>query len=419
MPQYKYKVRTSAGKYQTGTMNASSKAMVKDRLIRMRFMPILIQAVDLDANPIGGPFAKILMRDKNGNIAFKSRMKNPTTKDLVVFTKQFATMLQSGVSLVQAIGILGSQQRIKDFGTVLEKVRGAVENGATLSEALEAYPKIFDGLYVAMVRAGEASGNLDTIMMKLVTYIEKAAKIKSQVKAAMMYPLIVLTVAIAVITLLLVFVVPAFAKTFTDGGKKLPELTQFVIDASDWMSGNIGYMLIGVGVAYALLNAWKGTPAGREKWDGLMIKLPGIGNLLKKIAVGRFCSTMSTMLTSGVNLLDALTICGQSSGNKTIEAFVYGVRAKVEQGNKMSEPLGVGGLFPPMVVSMVAVGEATGAMDEMLMKISEFYEDEVDLAIKTMLGMIEPIMIVGIGAVVGFIVIAMYLPIFDMASATG
>ncbi len=419
MPEYKYKVRDASGKYKTGTMSASSKAMVKDRLVRMRLMPILIQAVELDNSPIKGPFAKFLKRDKNGDLAISFGTKNPTTKDLVVFTKQFATMLTSGVSLVQALGILAGQQRIKDFGEVLEKVRGAVENGATLSEALEAYPKIFDNLYVAMIRAGEASGNLDTIMMKLVTYIEKAAKIKSQVKSAMMYPLIVLVVAVGVVSLLLVFVVPAFAKTFTDGGKKLPDLTQFVIDMSDWLSANIGYILLIVIVGVMILNAWKATPAGRVRWDGWMIKSPGIGNLLKKIAVGRFCSTMSTMLVSGVNLLDALTICGQSSGNKTIEAFINGVRASVEQGTKLSDPLGKGGLFPQMVVSMVSVGEATGAMDDMLFKISEFYEDEVDLAIKTLLGMIEPIMIVGIGGVVGFIVIAMYLPIFDMANAAG
>ncbi|NBQ52134.1 MAG: type II secretion system F family protein, partial [Proteobacteria bacterium] len=319
----------------------------------------------------------------------------PSIRDLVIFTKQFATMLSSGVPLIQTINVLGSQQKNRVFGAVLRRVQNDVENGKTLSEAMRLHKSSFDSLYIAMVRAGETSGSLDQILLRLTTYIEKAAKIKSQVKSAMVYPAIVVVAATSVISVLLAFVVPTFAKQFRDSGRDLPALTQIVVDFSDF---------------FRLKNS---------QFDRIILYIPVLGDLIRKVAVGRFCSTLSTMLKAGVNLLEALSICAASAGNKRIEEFILYVRAEIEQGVKFSTPLAKDGLFPAMVVSMVEVGEATGALDDMLFKVAEFYEEEVDVAVKTLLSMIEPIMIVTIGSVVGFIVIAMYLPVFDMAGTVG
>jgi len=421
MAEFKYKAKDSRGKSRDGVLQAKTKAQAKEQLRRMRLKIVTLKASKLDNvdDEDGGFLGKYIKKDAKGRTTIQFGEGKITDKDLIVFTKQFATMINSGVPLIQSLGILGAQQRIASFGKTLRNISGAVENGAKLSDAFEAYPKLFDTLYVAMVRAGEASGNLDVILLKLVTYIEKAAKIRSQVKSAMMYPLIVVGVAITVISGLLIFVVPTFARQYEDAGKELPGITQIVVDASNFLVSS-WYMIFGSMImAVFLFKYWLKTESGREKFDELILKAPGIGELLRKISVGRFCSTMATMLTSGVNILDALTICAASSGNKTIEKFISFVRSRIEQGTKLSEPLAEGGLFPNMVVSMVAVGEQTGALDEMLLKVSDFYEDEVDMAVATVLSMIEPIMIVVIGSIVGFIVIAMYLPVFDMASMVG
>ena len=423
MAEFKYKAKDSRGSIKAGSIKAADKAQARSVLVRMRLKPISIVAARLDASktqvadgttPIIGNF---IYKDKDGRIQVGiGGGEKATDKDLIIFTKQFATMIASGVPLIQALGILAKQQRVRSFGQILETIRNEVENGATLSNALEAFPKLFDTLYVAMVRAGEASGKLDTILIKLVSYIEKASKIRSQIKSAMMYPMIVVFVAIAVISALLVFVVPTFAKQYADNDKELPGLTQAVVNVSNFMVESWYIAFAALMVVYFGFKFYIKTDKGRIWWDKTLLVLPGFGQLMKKIAVGRFCSTMSTMLTSGVNLLEALTICAASAGNKIIEKFVLGVRSGIEQGAKISDPLSEGGLFPPMVVSMVAVGETTGALDEMLLKVSEFYEDEVDLAVKTLLSMIEPIMIVVIGGAVGIIVIAMYLPVFDMGN---
>jgi type IV pilus assembly protein PilC len=425
MGQFQYKAKDGSGKVKKGTLTASNKQQARKQLMRMRLKPIMLKVEKASTSDMGEEdgitwiVKPYLYKDEKGVQITLLGEEKPSAKDLIVFTKQFATMLNSGVPLIQSLGILADQQRILSFGRKLKRVRAEVENGAALSEALEAYPDIFDTLYVSMVRAGEASGNLDTILMKLVTYIEKADKIKGQVKSAMMYPVIVVVVAIVVVSALLIFVVPTFASQYEGSGKALPALTQIVIDMSDILTEYWMHIFGGLFAALQLFKHYINTDNGRIWWDDKLLKFPAIGNLLKKIAVGRFCSTMSTMMTSGVNLLDALTICAASSGNKTIEIFVLGVRASVEQGEKMSEPLGEGTLFPPMVVSMVSVGEATGALDDMLNKVSEFYEDEVDLAVKGLLSLIEPVMIVGIGGFVGFIMIAMYLPVFDLGDVVG
>ncbi|NRA43453.1 MAG: type II secretion system F family protein [Oligoflexales bacterium] len=419
MPTFTYKAKDARGRMRTGTIEARSKGDAKAQISRRRLQVVSLRlkagkADDSDGEetPILG---EIIFRDANGDIQIALGNQNPTTKELIVFTKQFSTMLNSGVPMIQALGILAKQQQSRVFRKALRKIQSIVENGSTLSDALSTFPQIFDSLYVAMVEAGEASGNLDTILIKLVTYIEKAAKIKGQVKSAMMYPVIVVVVAIGVITGLLAFVVPTFAQQYSDTGRQLPGLTQIVIDFSNNFIENwyiyFGSLFGGI----ILFNFWVKTDKGRKAFDAMILRAPGLGILLKKIAVGRFCSTMSSMLTSGVNLLEALTICASSAGNKTIEEFILGVRSGLEKGSSFSDSLSEGNLFPEMVISMVTVGESTGALDDMLTKVSEFYEEEVDLAVQTLLSMIEPIMIVFIGGLVGFIVIAMYLPVFEMA----
>lgn len=424
MARWQYKAKNHNGVIVTGTLEANSKDVARNRLGSRRMKVLSLKNLDggkvsqVSSDVDDGEveyFGGLFYKDKSGTIQIGLGQGNPTSKDLIVFTKQLATMINSGVPLIQALDLLSKQQRLRSFGKLIRQIRHTVENGAKLSDAFAGYPKIFDSLFVSMVRAGEASGNLDKILMKLVTYIEKAAKIKSQVKSAMMYPMIVMVVAFGVIAALLVFVVPIFAKQFDGTGKELPGLTQFVISMSETLQNNWLEIIGAIALAITAVKLGKKTERGALFWDEFMLKVPGIGMLLKKIAVGRFCTTMATMLTSGVNLLEALQICAASAGNRVIEKFVMGMRVKIEQGVKFSEPLGEGTLFPPMVVSMVSVGEQTGALDEMLQKVSEFYEEEVDLAVQTVLAMIEPILIVFIGGFVGFIVIAMYLPIFDIA----
>jgi len=419
--EFKYKAKDLRGRVKVGKIQAATAVQAKAQLTKMRMRPITVTAVKLD-----GPedesqdfFSKLFFRDDKGKLQIQLGSGAPSDKELIVFTKQFSTMISSGVPLIQSIGVLASQQPSVMFGRALGKIRYAVENGATLSESLEAFPSIFDNLYVAMVRAGEASGNLDEILLKLTTYIEKAAKIRAQVKSAMFYPIMIVTVAITVISVLLVFVVPTFAKQYEDAGKELPWLTQQIVDLSDFLVADGVYLLIGLGTSIFLFRRYIKTENGRKWLDNKLLNAPGFGVLFRKLAVGRFCNTMSTMLTSGVNLLEALNICAASSGNKVIEKFVVSARTGVEQGRKLSEPLADGGLFPKMVISMIQIGEQTGALDDMLLKVSAFYEEEVDLAVKTLLSMIEPVMIAVIGGIVGVIVIAMYLPVFDAASLVG
>lgn len=419
MATFAYKVKDKSGKVRSGEINAKSKGDAKSQLARRRLQIISVKLKSLDKDelntgdtPIVGDF---IYKDANGDIQISLGSELPSVKELIVFTKQFSTMLNSGVPMIQALGILSKQQASRSFRRSLKQVQNTIENGSSLSDALGTHPQIFDNLYVAMVEAGEASGNLDTILIKLVTYIEKAAKIKSQVKSAMMYPIIVVVVAIAVITGLLAFVVPTFAQQYADTGRKLPALTQIVIDLSENFTQNWYYYFGTMLGSIVLFRLWVKTEKGRKIFDALILRAPGLGVLLQKIAVGRFCATMSSMLTSGVNLLEALSICAASSGNKTIETFILSVRSGLEKGASFSDTLAQGTLFPEMVISMVTVGESTGALDDMLTKVSDFYEEEVDLAVQTLLSMIEPIMIVIIGGLVGFIVIAMYMPVFEMA----
>ncbi len=444
MAIYSYKAKNPRGAILKGKFEADNKDEVREIMKQIRLRPIRIKhlkgkekkkvkqsltgrvdevatkeedfSFDDDRTPILGDY---IYKDQEGNIQLSLGPQKVSSKDLVVFSKQFSTMLNSGVPLIEALSILSKQQTNEDFAYQIRKVKMTVETGSSLSDALSMFPKTFDKLYVAMVEAGEASGNLDEIMLKLISYIEKANKIKSQIKSASAYPVTVVVFALLVVTGLLLFVVPAFTKQFTDSGKALPGITQFVVDMSSFMELYWSHIFGSIAFFSVVFVLWKKTPKGEIIFDEYILKAPVVGPLLSKIVVGRFCSTLSSMLASGVNLIEALSICATTAGNKKIELFIQDVRTGIEGGSQLSEPLSEGGLFPDMVISMVSVGEATGQIDEMLEKISIFYEEEVDTAIQTMLAMIEPIMIVGIGGIIGFIVLAMYLPIFDLATTMG
>jgi len=337
------------------------------------------------------------------------------TKDIVIFTRQFATMIDAGLPLVQALDILANQADNKAFGKILDDVKTRVEGGATFSDALRGHPKVFDDLFVNLVAAGEVAGILDTIMTRLAMHIEKEQKLKAKIKSAMVYPGIVLSVSIIVVTILLWKVIPVFENMFKDmGGGSLPGLTQFVIDISRGFVANIHY-IFGCGAAiFAAFYASQRTYKGKYILHLILLKTPILGPVLRKGAVARFTRTFGTLLSSGVPILEAMDIVAKTAGNLIIEEAVMHVKEKVSEGKDVAGPLMQTKVFPPMVVQMIGVGEQTGAMDQMLQKIADFYEDEVDTAVGALTSMLEPIMIVGLGGIVGTILIAMYLPIFEM-----
>src|ERR1700747_107173 len=337
------------------------------------------------------------------------------SKELAVFTRQFSVMIDAGLPLVQCLEILANQQENKMFQKVLTGTRAAVEGGSTLSASMRQFDKVFDPLYVNLVEAGETGGILDAILQRLATYIEKNVKLKRAVKSAMVYPIAVLSVAAGVITLLLWKVVPIFATLFLGLGVDLPLPTRIVIGLSNFVGSIFGFMILVaiVGVIIAL-KVWYGTPAGRMALDGVLLKLPMIGLLLRKIAVARFTRTLGTLISSGVPILEGLDITARTAGNAVIEKALMDVRKALEAGRNLADPLRDSNVFPGMVTQMIGVGEQTGAMDAMLQKIADFYEDEVAAAVKDLLAAMEPAMIVFLGLVVGGIVISMYLPLFSL-----
>ncbi len=337
-----------------------------------------------------------------------------SAKELAIFTRQFSVMIDAGLPLVQCLEILAGQQDNKTFQKILTGVRSSVEGGATLSAAMRPYEKVFDPLYVNMIEAGETGGILDTILQRLSTYIEKNVKLKSQVKSALIYPVSVLTIAVGVVFLLLWKVVPIFAKLFTGLGVELPLPTKIVINLSNFIGSFWWLFFLVIGGTIFGLKAWYGTPPGRMFLDSLLLKVPLIGTILRKIAVARFTRTLGTLISSGVPILEGLDITARTSGNAVIEQALQNVRKSVEAGRNLMDPLRDSGVFPGMVVQMVGVGEQTGAMDAMLQKVADFYEDEVDAAIKNLLTLMEPMMIAFLGIVVGGIVIALYLPLFEL-----
>ena len=402
MAVYLWKGEDRKGAIQKGEIEAPDESMVRAQLRRMH-----IRATKIKKKP----------KDLFENVSFMQ--PKVTTTDVVVFARQFATMINAGLPLIQSLDILQSQQENKTFKKVLKEIKESVEEGSTLAEAIGKYPNIFDNLFINMVAAGEVGGILDTILNRLSAYMEKAMKLKKQVKGAMTYPIIVLVIAFIVIAVILVFVIPVFEKMFADFGGALPAPTQIVVNLSRFAKGNIHYMIGAVIVFVFAFKRFYGTEKGRVIMDDVMLKLPVFGPLLRKVAVAKFTRTMGTMLSSGVPILEALDIVAKTAGNKTVEAAIYNVRSGITEGRTMAEPLGESGVFPSMVVQMVAVGESTGALDSMLGKIADFYDDEVDAAVESLTSMIEPFMMVFLGTTIGGLVVSMYLPIFKMAGMVG
>jgi type IV pilus assembly protein PilC len=340
-------------------------------------------------------------------------------KDIVIFTRQFSTMIDAGLPLVQCLEILSNQTENKTLAKTIGLVRADVESGSTYADALRKHPKVFDDLYVNMVAAGEAGGILDTILSRLAKHIEKSMKLKKQVKAAMVYPGIIISVAVIVISVLMVWVIPIFASMFTDFGGVLPLPTRVVMAASSFMKNNIIYIVLGaVGLGYAVKRFYA-SDGGRKLVDRNALKVPVVGDLIRKAAVAKFTRTLGTLISSGVPILDGLSIVARTAGNKTVEQALLTARQSISEGKTVSEPLAQTKVFPPMVVQMISVGETTGALDAMLSKIADFYDDEVDSAVGALTSLLEPMLMVFLGVTIGFIVIAMYMPIFQMGSVVG
>jgi type IV pilus assembly protein PilC len=404
MAKFSWDGRSRDGKNVKGVMEAANEGAVSAQLRRQGIMPGRIKKA-------GGGL--------DMELKIPGMEQKVTTKDLVVFTRQFATMIDAGLPLVQCLDILSSQQENKTLKQALMQIKDDVESGSTFADALGKHPKIFNELYVNLVAAGEVGGILDTILNRLAVYIEKALKLKKQVKSAMTYPTTIISIAFIVIAVILIFVIPSFEKMFADFGGALPVPTQIVINMSNFIQD---YILVIIGVVVGLVFLFKKTYAtdkGREVIDDIALKAPIFGVLIRKVSVAKFSRTMSTMISSGVPILDGLGIVEKTAGNRTVEKAIAKVRASISEGKTIAEPLKESGVFPPMVCQMIEVGEQAGALDAMLSKIADFYDDEVDDAVGNLTAMMEPLLMLFLGTTVGGLVIAMYLPIFKLAGSVG
>lgn len=341
------------------------------------------------------------------------------SKDIVLFTRQFATMIDAGLPIVQALDIISKQNDNKAFKVVMKSVKETVETGGTLAEGLAKHPKVFDSLFVNMIAAGENGGILDIILERLAIHLEKSMKLKREVKTAMIYPAVVVSAAVIVTAVLLIFVIPTFAELFEDFGAGLPLPTQIVINLSEFVVNNSFIIFGSMVTLFVLFIRFLKTDRGKEVVHPIALRLPVFGDIIRKVAVARFTRTLGTMISSGVPILEALLICGRTAGNKVVEKDVQRARIAISEGKPMVEPLSESVVFPPMVTQMIGVGESTGALDAMLTKIADFYEDEVDTAVAGMKQLIEPLMILFLGVIIGGLVISMYLPIFKMGSIVG
>ena len=403
MAKFAWEGKTRTGKVQKGTMEGNDEATVMAQLRNQGIMPSSVKEAT-------GMSMEINIS------AFQPKI---TTKDLVVFTRTFATMIDAGLPLVQCLDILSRQQENKTFKKILTEVKESVESGSTFADALGKHPKVFDELFVNLVAAGEVGGILDTILNRLAAYLEKAMKLKKQVKSAMTYPTTIIGIAFVVIAVILIFVIPAFEKMFADFGQALPLPTQIVINISNIVQD---YILVIIGVIVGIIFGFKAiykTKKGRDFIDDFSLKLPIFGVLIRKVAVAKFTRTLGTMISSGVPILDGLEIVAKTAGNKTVEYAIYKVKQSISEGKTIAEPLEKSGVFPGMVCQMIAVGETSGSIDTMLNKIADFYDDEVDDAVDNLTAMMEPLLMLFLGTTVGGLVIAMYLPIFKLAGAAG
>jgi type IV pilus assembly protein PilC len=402
MPAFLWEATSRKGEQKKGELDAADEATIRGQLRRQGFKNINVKAKPKDLMEYL-PFLKESVKEK----------------DVVVFSRIFSTMINAGLPLIQCLELLASQEQNKTFAGIIRAIKEDIEGGSTLTDALKKYPKIFDELFVNLVAAGEAGGILDVILSRLSAYMEKAMKLKSKVKGAMTYPASVLVISIGVVAVLLLKVIPVFQKMFEGMGGTLPAPTQFLVNASKFAQN---YFYVFIIVIVAVVFAYKrfvATEKGRYAVDSMALKAPVFGQLIRKVAVSKFTRTMSTMMSSGVPILEALNIVSKTAGNVIIENALMQTRKSISEGKTIAEPLMETDIFPPMVVQMIAVGEATGALDTMLAKIADFYDDEVDAAVDALTSLLEPFMMVFLGGVVGGMIIAMYLPIFQMASVVG
>ena len=402
MAKFMWEGRTRVGGTMTGEIEAPNEAFVIAQLRRQQIVPV-----------------KIKNKPRDLGLRIPGRKGKVSRRELAIFTRQFATMIDAGLPLVQCLDILGMQQENQAFKQVILKVKEDVESGSTFADALEKHPKVFDELFVNLVSAGEVGGILDTILARLAAYIEKAMKLAKQVKSAMVYPSTILAVALIVTTVLLLYVIPIFGQMFQDFGAALPAPTLIVLAISTYTRK---YFLLGLVLIIVLVLAFRWyykQEGGRRRIDRFLLRVPIFGDLLRKIAVARFSRTLGTMVSSGVPILESMDIVAKSAGNKIIEEAIVKARASISEGKTISEPLAESKVFPVMVTQMVSVGEATGALDTMLNKIADFYDDEVDAAVGALTSLLEPMLMIFLGVVIGGLVIAMYLPIFKLAGVVG
>ena len=398
MPIYQWKGLSSSGKKRKGKLEAVDERQVENFLKRLRISDYSIKIAPKEIALV------------------KPKVK---AKDIMIFTRQFSTMIDAGLPLVQSLKVLSDQVVNTTFRSALRDINNSVQSGSTLSDSMRKYPKMFDELYCNLVSAGEAAGILDSILKRLADYIEKAEKLKRKVKSAMAYPAVVLLVAIGVVVVLLVWVIPVFQEVYTGLGSALPPLTQAVVNLSELLVNH--FVVVSIAVVLSGVAFWKfvQTPVGKKIRDTVALKLPVFGDLLRKVAVAKFSRTLATMLQAGVPIITSLDIVASTAGNKVIEEAIIESRMAIAEGRSLTDPFLETGVFPPMVTQMIAVGEESGALDAMLSKIAEFYDDEVDAAVDTMTSLIEPMLIVFLGVTVGTLVIAMYLPIFSLGEAVG
>ena len=399
MPIYIWKGKNTYGEKRKGELEAVDQAAALSQLKRMR---------------IADPTIKEKPKDLLENIPiFQPKI---TGKDIVVFTRQLSTMIDAGLPLVQCLEILAKQQSNSSLKRVLLEVQNDVEAGTTFADSMRKHPKVFDNLYSNMIEAGETGGILDTILARLATFMEKSMALKKKIKGAMTYPVICIAISLLILAIILIFVIPVFEEMFTSFGSELPVPTQIVIAMSDFAKSNIVFVILGMAVVAYIFKKIYSTEKGRLRIDQLLLQAPVVGILIRKVAVAKFTRTLSTMLQSGVPILEALNVVAKTAGNKVIERAVFRVSDAIAEGRPIAEPLTESGVFPNMVVQMINVGESVGALDTMLEKIADFYDEEVDQAVGNLTAMIEPFMMVFLGGMIGGLVVAMYLPIFKIAS---
>ncbi|HSB04359.1 MAG TPA: type II secretion system F family protein [Thermodesulfobacteriota bacterium] len=401
MPIYKWEGKTLKGSIKKGEMEAPNEAAIRIHLRQQNIVPTKIGAKG---------------REIKLSLPFKKKVKQ---RSIAIFTRQLATMIDAGLPLVQSLEILSSQQESRVFKDIIRQIREDVEGGSTFAGALRKHPRTFNDLYTNLVVAGEEGGILDNILIRLASYIEKAEALKKKIKSALVYPATIVGVAVIVVMILMIFVIPVFETMFKSAGQTLPLPTLIVLTLSKLIKKYVFFFIPAMILWVYLFRKFYQTDRGRTLIDRLLLNLPVFGTLLRKVAVARFSRTLGTLVSSGVPILDGLTIVSRTAGNRTVEDAILNARASIREGETIAEPLGRSGIFPPMVIQMISVGESTGALDSMLSKIAEFYEEEVDITVANLTSLLEPFLMIFLGVVIGGVVISMYLPIFNMASAIG